>query len=245
MPPPETKRASRGWRLAVLLALLAAVPLFYLSGLHRLLSWEHVRGHVVHLRQRADADPLPAFVLFFLAYVACTSLSLPSSFVLSLLAGAMFGFVAGTVLVSVASTAGACLAFLLSRYVLRDSVQRRFGPRLEAINRGVERDGAWYLLSLRLTPVVPYFLINFAMGLTPMPLGVYALVTWLGMLPVGMVIVNAGQALHGIRAPSDVLTPPVLASLALLALAPLLTRWLMKRWLPEASPPTEKQGGGA
>lgn len=234
--PPETKRSNRWWRIAALLALIAAGGAFYLSGLYDLLRWDYVRSHLTALREATDANRPLAFALFFLVYVACTSLPFPSALVLSLLAGALFRFVGGLVLVSIASTVGACAAFLISRHLLRESVQRRFGTHLRTINRGMERDGAWYLLALRLTPAVPYFLINFSMGLTPISLSTYAVVSWLGMLPVTMVLIYAGQTLESLRQPSDVFSPRLVVALALMALVPLVLRWLMRRMMSEPVP---------
>jgi uncharacterized membrane protein YdjX (TVP38/TMEM64 family) len=226
---------SRSARLAVLLMVVTLLGLFFLSGLHERLAWEKLRAQVDAWKATVEARWLTSLLTFAAVYVLCTSLSLPSSLGLSLLAGALFGAWWGLAVVSLSSTAGACLAFLLSRYLFRDSVRRRFGHRLGPIFRGIERDGAWYLLALRLTPVVPYFLINAAMGLTPMPLATYAIVSWLGMLPVGLIIVMAGQELGNISHPADVFTPGVLGSLLAMALVPLALRWLMRRYVgPEA-----------
>ncbi len=232
----EEKRPSRWWRLLVLALLLAAVAAFFLTGLPARLgldSIDGIRGIVAGWKRYADDNRVAAMLILFAVYVVCTSLSLPSSLGLSLVAGALFGILWGLALVSVASTLGACVAFLLARYLFRDSIQRRFGERLRPINRGIERDGAWYLLALRLTPVVPYFLINAAMGLTPMPLATFAVVSWLGMLPVALVIVMTGQELGKIRHLSDVFTPGVLGSLLAMAVVPLLLRWAMRRWVKE------------
>ncbi len=148
---------------------------------------------------------------------------------LSLLAGALFGRWVGTAVVSVAATVGATVAMLAGRYVLQDWVQRRFGRRLAAVNRGVERDGAYYLLTLRLIPAVPYWLVNLGMGLTPIRVRTYVAASWVGMLPATFVYVNAGTELGRIESPRDVLSPGVLGALLLLACVPLAAKLLVPR----------------
>jgi uncharacterized membrane protein YdjX (TVP38/TMEM64 family) len=216
----------------LLLALiLGAVAAFFLTGLHERLAPDGLRPYVAHWQQLAERHSVEAMAIVFGVYVGCASLSLPSSFALSLLAGALFGIVRGLALVSVAATLGACVAFLTTRYLFREAAEKRLGGRMARINAAVERDGAWYLLALRLTPVIPYFLINAAMGLTSMRLSTFAIVSWLGMLPVGLIIVNAGKNLGKIHSSADVFTFGVLGSLLLLAVVPLLLRYLMRRWV--------------
>src|SRR5262249_50072969 len=160
-------------------------------------------------RAQVDEHLLLAVLIFFLVYVAMTALSLPAAAVLTVLAGALFGRWLGTGVVSLASTLGATLAFLSSRYLFRDWVQRRYPDRLRPINEGVAKDGAFSLFTLRLVPVVPFFLINLGMGLTPMRVTTFALVSWLGMLLGTFLYVNAGTALASIDSPKDILSWPV------------------------------------
>jgi uncharacterized membrane protein YdjX (TVP38/TMEM64 family) len=160
-------------------------------------------------------------------YILVTALSLPGATVMTLAGGALFGLGVGFVVISFASSIGATLAFLVSRFVLRDTVQNRFGDRLRVINEGVRREGAFYLFSLRLVPIFPFFLINLAMGLTPMRTGVYYLVSQLGMIPGTLVYVNAGTQLGRIEALSGILSPGLLISFALLGLFPLLAKKLL------------------
>lgn len=216
-------------RVGVVALLLLAVVAFYLLGLDRYVSWESVRSNLDELKAAADQHLVLAVLLFFLAYLAATALSLPAATVLTLLAGALFGRWLGTAVVSVASTLGATLAFLSSRYVLRDWVQRRFGNRLEVINRGVETDGAYYLLTLRLVPAFPFFLVNLGMGVTPIRVRTFVWASWLGMLPGTFLYVSAGTALASLRSPRDALSLEVLLSLALLGLVPLVLRLLLRR----------------
>jgi uncharacterized membrane protein YdjX (TVP38/TMEM64 family) len=167
--------------------------------------------------------------VFFTAYVAVTALSLPAATVLSLAAGVLFGRWVGTAVVLLAATLGATLAFLSSRYLLRDWVRRRSGARLEAVNRGVERDGAFYLLTLRLVPAFPFFLVNLAMGLTPMRAWTFAWVSLVGMLPATFLYVHTAATLEGVHSPREILSPGVLLSLALLGVVPLALRWFVRR----------------
>lgn len=173
--------------------------------------------------------------IYFAVYVLATAVSLPTGALLTLVGGAVFGLVAGVVLVSFASTVGATLAFLISRLLLRDWVQRKFQHHLQAINRGAEKDGAFYLFTLRLIPVLPFWLINLAMGLTPLRVGTYFLVSQLGMLPATIVYVNAGVELAAVEefSAKGILTPGLLLSFALLAALPFFGRalvGLIQRW---------------
>lgn len=161
---------------------------------------------------------------FFLIYVAVTAISLPGAAVMTLIGGAIFGLLEGLLLVSFASAIGATLAFLMARFVLREGVQKRFGQRLKALNRGVERDGSFYLFALRLVPVFPFFVINLAMGLTPIRTRTFYWVSQLGMLPGTLVYVNAGTQLGQIQSLSGVLSPGLIGSFVLLGLFPLVAR---------------------
>jgi uncharacterized membrane protein YdjX (TVP38/TMEM64 family) len=163
--------------------------------------------------------------------MAVTALSLPVATILTLVGGALFGRGLGTAVVSLASTLGATLAFLLSRYLVRDWVQHRFGERLGPINRGVEKDGAWYLFTLRLLPVVPYFLINLAMGLTPLRVTTFLVVSWLGMLPLTYLYINVGTELASLDSPAGIVSPKVLLALALAGVVPLVLRKLGQWWV--------------
>ena len=183
-------------------------------------------------QQLYQNDPLLTALVFFLIYVVITALSLPGAAVLTLLSGAIFGLVQGLVLASFASTVGATLAFVLSRTLLRDWVGKKFANHLETINRGVKKDGPFYLATLRLIPAVPFFVINLVMGLTAMPVWTFAWVSQLGMLPGTAVYVNAGVQLGLIEelSFSGILTPGLIASFVLLGLFPWLARLLMRRW---------------
>ena len=164
---------------------------------------------------------------YFLIYVAVTALSLPGAAVMTLAGGALFGLGIGTLLVSFASSIGATLAFLVSRFLLRDWVQARYGERLGAINPGMEKDGAFYLFTLRLVPVFPFFIINLLMGLTPIRTRTFYWVSQVGMLAGTLVYVNAGTQLARLDSLSGILSPGLLASFALLGVFPLLAKRLV------------------
>ncbi|MDQ6647842.1 MAG: FAD-dependent oxidoreductase, partial [Pseudomonadota bacterium] len=172
---------------------------------------------------------------FFLTYVAVTALSLPAATLLTLAAGAMFGLFEGTVLVSFASTIGATLAMLASRFVLRDTVQKRFGKRLSTINQGVQREGAFYLFTLRLVPVIPFFVVNLVMGLTKLPARTFYWVSQLGMLIATVVYVNAGTQLSQVQSASGIFSPVLIGSFVLLGIFPWIAKaivaWVKRRKL--------------
>lgn len=174
--------------------------------------------------------------IYFLTYVAATAFSIPGAAVVTLLGAALFGFWTSLFLVSFASTIGATLAFLSSRYLLRDWVQSKFGDKLNAINQGIAQNGAFYLFSLRLIPVFPFFLINLLMGLTPLSTLRFYLISQLGMLPGTAVYLNAGTQLAQIDSLSGIVSPSVLLSFALLGLFPVLAKWLMSKL--KNTPPT-------
>jgi uncharacterized membrane protein YdjX (TVP38/TMEM64 family) len=217
--------SSRVW---LLIFLAAAVVAFYLTGLHQILSWDNVRLQINDVKTWVDDHQLTAALAFFGLYFAVAALSLPAAGVLSLVGGALFGVWVGTAIVSLASTLGATAAMLISRYLLGDWVQRRWGHRLGALNRGVETDGAYYLLSLRLVPAFPFFLINLGMGLTTMPARTFLWVSWLGMLPGTILFVYFGQELGRIESPKDVLSPGVWIALALMAIVPWLVKLVLR-----------------
>jgi len=212
--------------LAVLAALLAA---FFVLDLGRFLSLEQLRASKAAIDAYRDAHPVLASAAFFGIYVAATSLSIPGAGVMTLAGGAIFGLLWGTLLVSFASALGATLAFLTSRFILHDAIQARFGDRLKAINAGVRRDGAFYLFTLRLIPAFPFFVINLVMGLTPIRVRTFYAVSQAGMLPLTLVFVNAGTELARVNQLKDVLSPTLLASLALIGLFPFLAKKVMEK----------------
>jgi pyruvate/2-oxoglutarate dehydrogenase complex dihydrolipoamide dehydrogenase (E3) component/uncharacterized membrane protein YdjX (TVP38/TMEM64 family) len=207
----------------VLFALLAAAAVaFFALGGHELLRPENLKGLLARVQEHYRANPLQTGLAYFAAYVAVTGLSLPGAAVMTLLGGAVFGLLWGTVIVSFASTIGATLAFAASRFLLRDWVQTRFGDKLKPINEGVAREGAFYLFALRLVPAFPFFAINLLMGLTPMRLWTYFWVSQVGMLAGTLVYVYAGTQLGEFR-----ISAGLLLAFALLGVFPLAAKRFM------------------
>jgi pyruvate/2-oxoglutarate dehydrogenase complex dihydrolipoamide dehydrogenase (E3) component/uncharacterized membrane protein YdjX (TVP38/TMEM64 family) len=217
-------------RLLLVLLVLGAIAGFFAAGLQHTLSFEALAARRDELAAAIARAPLQAALLFIAVYVAVTALSLPGAAILTLAGGALFGFGAGTVLASIASVAGATLAFLVARFVLRETVQRRFGQRLRAIDEGFAREGAIYLLALRLAPIVPFFLVNLLVALTRLPARSFVLYSWIGMLPGTMVYVWAGTQLGSIRDPRDILSPGLIAALLALAAFPFVARRSWTAW---------------
>ena len=216
------------WKKAAILALiLAAVAAIFAFDLTQYLSLQRFQESRDSLDQWVTEQPLLSAAIYFAVYVAVTALSLPGAAVMTLAGGALFGVVWGSVLVSFASTMGATLAFLLARLLLQDWVQQRFQNTLKNINRGVDRDGAFYLLSLRLVPAVPFFALNLAMALTRIRVWTFVWVSQLGMLPATIIYVNAGTQLSQIEAGEPILTPSLLLSLVALAVFPWIAKAAM------------------
>lgn len=210
-------------RKVILLASgVAAVILFFHLELHRFLTLTSLKANRQALLDFYAAHKLIMVAGFMAVYIVQTALSLPGAAVLSLAAGAIFGSIMGTVYANIAATIGATLAFLVTRYLLRDAVQNRFGHKLEGINRELEARGINYLLFLRLVPLFPFFLINLAAGLTHLPLRTFFFGTMLGIIPGGFVYVNAGASLATIDSLSGIASPRVLGSFALLGLFSLM-----------------------
>ncbi|MEF2146249.1 MAG: TVP38/TMEM64 family protein [Desulfovibrionaceae bacterium] len=214
-------------RLLVLVVVVALVFCFFLFELDAYLSLSELKHSREALAAFIDLHPLGSAAVYLLIYIAVTGLSLPGAVPVSLAGGALFGLWQGVVLASLGSTTGAALACLVARYLLRDWVQSRFGPRLKRIDSGLEREGALYLFTLRLIPIFPFFLINLAMGLTRIPLWTFVWVSWMGMLPATFVFVNAGKELGRLDSVAGILSPSILLSFALLGLFPLAARRLL------------------
>lgn len=216
-------------RIVILVALLGAILAFFGFGWEHELSLEALKAHQHDLDIYAKANPYTLAMEFFLLYVAFAALSLPAATLLTAAAGALFGLWEGTLLVSFASSIGATLAFLASRYVFREAVQRRFGKRLRAVSKGMQREGSLYLLTLRLVPVIPFFAINLLMGLTEIPTRTFYWISQIGMLAATVVVVYAGTQLASLHSLSGILSPRLVGALLLLAAAPLLARWIIGR----------------
>ena len=211
-------------KLILLLAIAVLIAAFFLFDLDRFLTFETIKQQQQAFAAFYADNRLLTIGLYFLIYVLVTALSLPGATVMTLAGAALLGFWPALVTVSFASSIGATLAFLVSRFLLRDWVQGKFGAKLQAINDGVEKEGAFYLFTLRLIPLFPFFMINLVMGLTPMRAIAYYVVSQVGMLPGTAVYINAGTQLGQLESAAGILSPALIFSFALLGLFPLIAK---------------------
>jgi uncharacterized membrane protein YdjX (TVP38/TMEM64 family) len=208
-------------------ALVGLAALFWVFDLHQYLTLDYIKQSQAGFQQMYAADPVLMLGGYMLAYILITALSLPGAAAATLAGGALFGFWPTLIAVSFASSIGASLACFFARFVLRDWVQNKFGDKLEPINRGIEQEGAFYLFTLRLAPIFPFFIINLVMGLTRMPLWTFYWVSQAGMLAGTAVFVYAGRELGRIDSLSDILSPGLIASFIILGLFPLTVKKLL------------------
>ncbi|MEH0390299.1 TVP38/TMEM64 family protein [Vibrio mimicus] len=227
-------------RKLIIALILIAIAALLVTQFSQYLTLEVAKAKQAELASYIDAHLLQAAFIYFVVYVLLTAFSIPGATVVTLLGAALFGFWLSLLLASFASTIGATLAFLSSRFLLRDWVQSKFAEKLLTINQGVERDGAFYLFSLRLIPVFPFFLINLVMGLTPISTWRYYWVSQLGMLPGTAVYLNAGTQLAEISNLGEIISLPVLASFVLLGVFPIIVKWLMGKFQQRSAPSSAK-----
>lgn len=214
-------------KILILVLFAIAITSFFYFDLGSQLTLANLKEQQAAFDAQYKAAPFLVIGIFFLVYVAATAASLPGALILTLAAGALFGVIAGTIIVSFASTIGATIAFLSSRYLFRDTIKARFGDRLKAIDEGVEKDGPFYLLTLRLVPIFPFFLINLLMGLTAIKARTFYIVSQIGMLLGTLVYVNAGTQLANIDEVSDIGSPGLLLSFAALGITPWIGKWIV------------------
>ena len=248
-PPPKTETPKLpGWIRWGVLGLVVSVAVVLYMQFSDALSLENLAQQEAQLRDFQSRSPWLVYAVSLLIYITITGLSLPGADPLTMLFGWYFGVLQGVLLVSFASTTGATLAFLLSRFLFRNSVQNRFGDRLDAFNRALEREGPFYLFSLRLIPAVPFFVINAVMGLTPIRVWTFWWVSQLGMLAGTLVYVYAGSTVPDLATLADQginavfsarqLTQ-ILVAFVLLGLFPLISRWIIKRVIGKRAKPPE------
>jgi len=211
-------------KLIVFSLIVLLILGFFAFDLGQYLNLEFFKSQQAAIDAYYQANPGMTVLIYALIYIVVTALSLPGAAIMTLIGGAIFGLLWGTVIVSFASTIGASLAFLVARFLLHDTVQRRFGRKLETLNRGIEREGGFYLFTLRLVPAFPFFMINVAMALTPIKLLTFFWVSQLGMLPGTAVYVNAGTQIAQIDSLGGILSPTLILSFALLGIFPLLAK---------------------
>ena len=214
-------------KITIIIALILVILIFFALDLNSYLSLQSLKASLGQFETLRATSPILVGSYFFLFYVLVAALSLPGAAVMTLGAGALFGLLWGTIIVSFASSIGATFAFLISRYLFRDAVQSRFGDRLNAINNGMAKNGAYYLFTLRLVPLFPFFVVNLLMGLTSIRTASYYWVSQVGMLAGTLVYVNAGTHLATISGLSSITSPGLLISFTLLGVFPLFAKWLI------------------
>lgn len=234
MSQPATQGNSAHILRLVLFLFIASVVVVALVQFRQQLTLEALAQHESTLRRYQQSHPVLVLGLAFLIYVAATGLSLPGATALTLVYAWYFGFVMGVILISFASTSGATLAFLLSRYLFRDAIQQRFGDRLGKFNQKLAEEGAFYLFTLRLTPIIPFFVINLVMGLTPIKTRTFWWVSQLGMLAGTVVYVYAGSSFPSLselaeKGATGILTPKLFVAFGLLGLFPITVKRIMAR----------------
>lgn len=210
--------------LLVIVGAIVAVKVFHLD---QYLTLSYLKGSLDTLKALYENHSLMVIAGYFVIYVLTTSLSLPGASPLGLVGGALFGFWTATLLVSFASTIGATLSCIVSRFLLRDWILSRFGDRIAKVNEGIEKEGAFYLFTLRLIPAFPFWMINLAMGLTTMSLFKFYWVSQIGMLPGTMVFVNAGTELAKIESVKGIFSPGLIISFALIGIFPIAVKKLV------------------
>lgn len=211
-------------KILIVTLFAAAVVLFFVFDLDRFLTLDYLKNSRDEFQIFYDQNPFLTVFSFFLLYIIVVGANLPGATVMGLAGGALFGFTVGVVTISFASSIGATLACFFSRYLFRDYVQRKFGERLERVNKGIAEEGAFYLFTMRLIPAFPFVVINLIMGLTPMRLSTFYWVSQLGMLPGTMVYVNAGKELGQIDSLAGIVQPSLILSFAVLGIFPLVVR---------------------
>jgi len=214
-------------KIIIVVLLIGVIAAFKIFNLGDYLTLSYIKESQEKFQALYSEKGLTVIAGYMLIYIAVTALSLPGAAIMTLAAGALFGLITGTVVVSFASTIGATLACIVSRFILRDWVQGKLGNKLKTVNEGVEKEGAFYLFTLRLIPVFPFWLINLGMGLTKMPLKTFYWVSQIGMLAGTIVYVNAGKELGKIESLSGILSPELIFSFVLLGLFPIITKKLM------------------
>jgi uncharacterized membrane protein YdjX (TVP38/TMEM64 family) len=214
-------------KILIILVFIILIAVFWKFDLGKYLSLSYLKASQEKFEILYSDHRVPVIAGYMVIYILVTSLSLPGAAVMTLAGGAFFGLLAGTVIVSFSSTIGATLACFVSRFILRDWVQGKFGEKLKTVNQGIEREGSLYLFTLRLIPVFPFWLINLVMGLTKMPLRTFYWVSQVGMLAGTIVYVNAGKELAKIDSLAGILSPTLILSFVILGLFPLITKKIL------------------
>jgi uncharacterized membrane protein YdjX (TVP38/TMEM64 family) len=220
-------------RIYLFIIIAVLIGAFFFFDLHELLTLDNLKSQQETILSYRNSHPVLATAIYALVYIAVTGLSLPGATILTLAGGALFGLLWGTLIVSFASSIGATLAFLAARFLFRDAVNARFGHQVKEIDNGIARDGAFYLFTLRLVPLIPFFVINLVMGLTVLKTHTFYCVSQVGMLAGTLVYVNAGTQLAKIDSLSAILSPALVGSFALLGLFPFIAKKIVE-YFPHA-----------
>jgi uncharacterized membrane protein YdjX (TVP38/TMEM64 family) len=216
-------------KVAILIVVLVLILLFKLLNLGQYLNLTYLKESQEAFAAYYGEHKVITILSYMLIYITATALSLPGAAILTLAGGALFGLVTGSIIISFSSTIGATLACIVSRYLLRDWVQDKFGDKLQKINEGMEKEGGFYLFTLRLVPIFPFFIINLVMGLTKIRLKTFYWVSQLGMFPATVVYVNAGKELGQIDSLSGILSPGLILSFVLLGIFPITAKKILGR----------------
>ena len=220
-------------KIAIVSSVIGLIAIFKIFHLDQYLMLSYIKESQQSFLTLYTEHQAVVIAGYMTVYILVTALSLPGAAILTVAAGALFGLLTGTIIVSIASTVGATLALIVSRFLLRDWVQGKFSDKLSTINQGIDREGAFYLFTMRLIPAIPFFVINLAMGLTKIPLITFFWVSQLGMLPGTVVYVNAGKELAKIDSLSGILSPGLIFSFVLLGLFPIIIKKLMALYKPK------------
>ena len=218
---------SKGKIVLTGLILIAAACLIYI-GPEKYLNLDFIKSKLDQLTNYRQQNPITMVLLYSGIYIAVTAASIPGALILTLLGGAIFGFALGSVIVLVSATIGATIAFLVARYLFDDLVQNRMGDRLTSIRENFRKEGALYLFSLRLVPVIPFFAINLLMGLTSIKTSTYVGASLIGMAPGTMVFINTGTQLAKLDSIKGLLSPALIGSFVLLAVFPYIAKYFLK-----------------
>lgn len=227
-------------KILIIILIFAGFGLFFYFGLHKVLTFDRIKAAQGGLEAFTSEHIFLAALTFCGVYIATTALSLPGAAILTLLGGALFGLVMGTILASISSTLGATLAFLTSRHLLRGFVKSKFSSLLDKIDAGVEREGAFYLFSIRMIPAFPFFVVNLLMGLTSIKTFTYMWVSMAGMFLGTAVYVNAGTRLSELESPAGVFSPDIILSFVALGIMPVASKKLIKYLRSKKNGTTQK-----
>lgn len=215
-------------RICVALGCLVVIVLIIYFRLYEYASIEFIQTQHERIVNYYENNQVLCLAIYFLLYIVLTGLSIPSATGLTLFGGAVFGLTTGSIVVALASSIGATIACVVARYLFRDFIQRKFVTRVARVNEGIKRDGAVYLFALRLTPFVPYFVVNVVMALTPLRIWTFYWITQLSMLPATVIYVNAGSELAQITSLTDIVSPSMMLALFLLGIFPLVAKKLVQ-----------------